>query len=62
MMANRIQRERMILRAVETLLIVVMTHEKRFGGFTEPDNERLLREALATLDQLKAELGAFEAE
>jgi len=61
-MANRIQRERMILRAVDTLLIVVMTHEKRFGCFTAPDNERLLREVLDVPDQLKAELGAFEAE
>jgi len=61
-MANRIQRERMILRMVETLLIVVMIHEKRFGGFTEPDNEQLLREALGVLDQLKAELGGIEAD
>jgi len=51
-MANRIQRERMILRAVEALLIIVMIHEKRFGGFTDLDNERLLREVQGALDQL----------
>jgi len=60
MMANRIQRERMILRAVETLVIIIMTHEKRFGCFTGPDNERLLREVLDMLDWLKAEVGVLE--
>jgi len=61
-MANRIQREKMILHAVETLVIIVMTHEKRFGCFTGPDNERLLCEILSVLDQLKAELGVLEAD
>ena len=59
-MENRIRRERRILRVVETLLINVMMHEKRFAGFTDPDNERLLREALGALYQLKAELEVIE--
>ena len=61
-MENRIRRERRILRVVETLLINVMMHEKRFAGFTDPDNERLLREALGALYQLKAELEVIEAD
>ena len=61
-MANRIQRERMILRAVETLLINVMIYEKRLPGFTDPDNERLLREVLGMLNQLKVELGMIDAD
>ena len=47
---------------METLVIIIMTHEKRFGCFTGPDNERLLREVLGVLDQLKAEVGKLEAD